>query len=106
MGMFNDSSVLTRGYGIIHRILTRGFGKKYDPGGGVIPTWRHKEYNIQIFVAILKKDSKIIKFFSPVNYIKVKNISLNSKIYSEKVLNLKVISKINSEKLINILDQI
>ena len=80
MGMFNDSSLLTRGLGIDQRVLTRGFGGRFDRGGGVIPTWRHREYLYDLFAAVLKKDIEIFEIYGLVNFKRDKIVELFSSI--------------------------
>ncbi len=103
MGLFNDSSLLTRGFGSDERVLTRGFGGRFEPGG-VIPTWRHREYLFDLFAAVFKKNSGVIKSYAPVKFNRDQVIMLSSPIQKEKVLDFKIISPIDSEKLIKVLD--
>ena len=105
MGMYADSGLITRGFGKNNRIVNRGFGSSFQVGG-VIPTWRHKEYEYDLFAAILKKDVKTIKIFSPVNFIRERKINLFSSIFKEVIFDLNISSSINHEKLIKILDEI
>ena len=101
--MFNDSSLITRGFGIDERVLTRGFGGRFDPGG-VIPTWRHREYLFDLFAAVFKKNSRVIKSYTPVKLNRDQIIMLSSSIQKEKVLSFKIMSTINYEKLRKILN--
>lgn len=105
MGMFNDSSVLTRGFGIIHRVLTRGFGKKYDPGGS-IPTFRHKEYIFDILCPISKQNSGIVKIECPINFVRDGMIEILSPIKKEITVELKISSFVDTKKLRNILEEL
>jgi len=105
VGIYADSGVITRGFGKNNRIVARGFGSSFQVGG-VIPTWRHKEYEYDLFASILKKDFKTIKVFSPVNFIREKKIDIFLSIFKEVILDLSISSYINHEKLIKILDEI
>ncbi len=107
MGMFDDSGMITRGFGKDERIVTRGMGITFEVGGGgVIPTWRHKEYLLDIFASVLKQDSKIIDISSSVNFTSNKTLSLFSKIKKETNYDVRIKSYIDSKNLINILEEL
>ena len=105
MGMFNDSSVITRGFGFNQRVLMRGFGKKFDPGG-FIPTWRHREYLYDLFAAVLKKDIEIFEIYGLVNFKRDEIVELFSSINKKSLLELDIISPVDSKKLTVILEEL
>ncbi len=72
--------------------------------GGVITTWRHREYLFDLFAAVFKKNSGVIKSYTPVKFNRDQVIMLSSTIQKEKVLDFKIMSPINSEKLRKILN--
>ncbi len=102
---FNDSGLITLGMGKDHRLCTIGMGITFEVGGGgVIPTWRHREYLFDLFATVFKKNSRVIKSYTPVKFDRDQVIMLSSPIQKEKMLCFKIISPINSEKLRKILN--
>ena len=106
MSIFNDSGLITRGYGIDHRILTRGMSKRIDFGGISPFGKRKKEYIFDIYSPIIKKSYIEINIFRSIKIIKKRTIEIYSSVFKSLEKSIKLFSNVNHKTLFKFLDAI
>lgn len=105
MGFFNSGGLITRGYGDDHRIITRGYGVRFD-FGGVRFRRVSKEYFSNIFAPILKEEFWEIEIYSPLEIRKNRIINFISGFSKEIKENLNIFINLDYSKLSEVLDAI
>jgi len=105
-------NILTRGFGRLAKILTRGYGpepKKGDVGGGRIGPFMgrvEKKYSIGIYASIRKNTLGIFSIYLPVKRSLKKAIKVYSSISKSITKNIKVVAKTSHKKLFEMIDAI
>ncbi len=105
MGIFADSGLITRGLGIRNKVIIRGMAINFDVGG-VIPFWRHKEFEFNIFVSILKEFKTKIQIFSSMKVSKNKQLKIYSGVQKSNKKAIDISSDMDYSNLIEIIDNI
>jgi len=103
MSLFNDSGLITQGFGRDQRLLTQGYTISFEVGG---PTPVKKEFTYFLLVPILKEMFEDMGIYAPVEKRKFMDLQLNSNIFKEIKRNLGILANVDPRKLMTILDAI
>ncbi|MEK0335824.1 MAG: hypothetical protein QQN41_00105 [Nitrosopumilus sp.] len=105
--MFNDSGLITKGFGRDQRLVTQGYGSSFEVGGPS-PTYRKelKEYDLDILAPILRENSEEVEIYSPLEIRRDEEITINSSVSKEMEEDINITTNIDHSKLSEILDAI
>ena len=107
MGFFNSGGIVTRGMGDDHRLVTRGYGERFDFGGiGIVGKRRHKEYVLDLFAPILRENLGEIGIYSPLEMRGSKEISISLGVPKEIRESMNLLAGLDYSKLSEVLDAI
>jgi len=102
----NSGGLITRGYGDNQRIVTRGFGVRFDFGGLRKFKKVSKLYEFDILTSIFKEKQINLNLITPLEIIKNVNVNLYSPVAKSNEFTFSLNSYVNYEKLFGILEQI
>lgn len=103
---FNDSGLITRGFGKDQRIITRGMSIRIDLRGIGPYGKRKKEYSLDIFALVKKKINYEINIFVPIEIKKNKKLKIITGIIKSSKKEIRLWSKVNCKKLFEVIDNI
>jgi hypothetical protein len=105
MGFFNDSGLITLGFGRRQRIITQGYGSSFEVGGRRIQ--RNQEiYNLEIKIPIKKANKDNVLILIPILKNYFQELKFIVGIIKKEEIEIKTKFKIDNKKLFEILDQI
>ncbi len=103
MGIEGSAGLLTRGFGVNHKVLTRGLGARLDLGG-FIPSAKKVEYDFNISAAISKEVFFERGIYCPFEVRKNRELLISSWVLKEVEEDLNVKINLDYNQLSDALD--
>lgn len=105
MGIEGSAGLLTRGFGVNHKVLTRGFGARLDLGG-VLPSAKRVEYDFNISAAISKEILSGRQIYCPFEVNKKRELIISSQVFKEVEEDVNVKINLDYHQLSDALDMV
>lgn len=105
MGVFNDSGLITLGFGRDQRLVTQGYGSSFEVGGPA-PFLIKKEFDYYLSTPVLRENFLEIKIYSPLEIKGSREISISLGVSKEIKESISLLAGIDYSKLKDILDAI
>jgi len=102
---FNEASIVVIGYGDNHKVITQGYGERFDFGGIELKK-EIREFVLNIIQPIFKEKKVIYKIYSPLEIRKIMQINILSNIFKQIETAFNISANIKNIELFEILDQI
>ncbi len=107
MGLFNDSGLMTKGFGRDQRLITRGYGSSFEVGGpGPWKKREVKEYELNLVAPILRENLLEFGIYSPLKIKRDEQVSINLSVFKKIEEDLNLVTRIDHSKLSEMLDVI
>jgi hypothetical protein len=105
MVAFNEASIVVIGYGDNNKVITQGYGERFD-FGGIRLKKEIREFTLNLIQPIFKEKQAIYGIYSPLEIRKTWQINVLSNVFKQLETTFDLSAGINSTGLFEILDQI